>query len=804
MKTEITNINYAARISVIKTITKHPNADKLFLTTINGDTAITNADYKEGDVVVKFPLECTINKAFLRKENAFEETILNEDTEKKGYFNKHGRVRAIKLRGVFCGCYIHPIKEFNDFFGTSFTAEDEGLEFNKLNDISVAEKYVPNSNKTKGTNLGTKKERRSNIDLIKDGQFRFHWDTSHFGRNLHKIEANDVVSITNKVHGCLPGFQTITMHDGLCKKIKDIKKGDIVKGFDHTTKKVVNTEVLDTYTNGNTDYWIKIKKSCKTHKSGKFKKCLYLTEDHKIFLKDKGYTQAKDCNVGDIMISNYIDYEDNAYLKSIITGLLLGDGSVDISNTSYAISFSHKQEHIEYLEYLRYILNNFITESIDKKISGYGTFMARSRTKGSQLINKLTNGWLNNGHKIIPNNFTLDPISLSIWYMDDGNLAHTDFQKDRALFAICRYDDESCNNLEKALTAYGFSNFTFFKSEGYNRLRLNASDAEILFEDIKHLIPECMQYKLPVSKRGFFKKPEQITFKKTDHFQYSEITSLEKLHKNKVKKYSTKHDIRTTTSNFFSGDILLHNSSLIVSHVLVNKKLSIVEKIAKFLGANIKEHEYGIIAASRKVIKSVSNESLHTHGHYYGEDIWQLASESIKDKVDKGITLYGEIVGYTPSGSFIQKGYDYGHTPPKECIWDEKYNEWCEGYNYSIFIYRITYTTPDGNVIEFDWNMIKEYCLNKGLKHVEEIYHGKAKDFIENCEENEVSEKIFAKIKQDIEKKCYLCTTGVPMEGYVIRRESRGVDPFKVKSEAFLLYEGKELDSGEVSLEDEN
>lgn len=450
MKKEITNINYAARISVIKTITKHPNADKLFLTTINGDTAITNADYKEGDVVVKFPLECTINKDFLRKENAFEETILNEDTEKKGYFNKHGRVRAIKLRGVFCGCYIHPIKEFNDFFGTSFTAEDEGLEFNKLNDISVAEKYVPNSNKTKGTNLGTKKERRSNIDLIKDGQFRFHWDTSHFGRNLHKIEANDVISVTNKIHG----------------------------------------------------------------------------------------------------------------------------------------------------------------------------------------------------------------------------------------------------------------------------------------------------------------------------------------------------------------------TSVIVSHILTNRKLSIVEKIAKFLGANIKEHEYGIIAASRKVIKSVSNESLHTHGHYYGEDIWQLASESIKDKVDKGITLYGEIVGYTPSGSFIQKGYDYGFVKNEgdgatsfngKCIpcWDE-------GRHYGIFIYRITYTTPDGNVIEFDWNMIKEYCLNKGLKHVEEIYHGKAKDFIENCEENEVSEKIFAKIKQDIEKKCYLCTTGVPMEGYVIRRESRGVDPFKVKSEAFLLYEGKELDSGEVSLEDEN
>ena len=111
MKVSTSNINYAAKICVIENIVKHPNADNLQLVAIDNETAIVNMSYKQGDLVIKFPLECTINKEFLSYSNAFENKDLNSDPTVKGFFNKHGRVRAINLRGTFCGCYLHPLPQ---------------------------------------------------------------------------------------------------------------------------------------------------------------------------------------------------------------------------------------------------------------------------------------------------------------------------------------------------------------------------------------------------------------------------------------------------------------------------------------------------------------------------------------------------------------------------------------------------------------------------------------------------------------------------------------------------------------------
>lgn len=48
-----------------------------------------------------------------------------------------------------------------------------------------------------------------------------------------------------------------------------------------------------------------------------------------------------------------------------------------------------------------------------------------------------------------------------------------------------------------------------------------------------------------------------------------------------------------------------------------------------------------------------------------GVDIWNIAHEVIKPHLSKGLTVYYEIVGFLPTGGYIQKGYDYGYVPPK-------------------------------------------------------------------------------------------------------------------------------------------
>ena len=92
------NLNYAASIVRLNNIRKHPNADKLKITTIQGNDVITGAPLEVGQICIYFPLECTISKSYLSYSNSFEKKEDNRNPQVKGFFGKHGRVRAVKLR----------------------------------------------------------------------------------------------------------------------------------------------------------------------------------------------------------------------------------------------------------------------------------------------------------------------------------------------------------------------------------------------------------------------------------------------------------------------------------------------------------------------------------------------------------------------------------------------------------------------------------------------------------------------------------------------------------------------------------
>src|SRR6202008_2149051 len=99
------------------------------------------------------------------------------------------------------------------------------------------------------------------------------------------------------------------------------------------------------------------------------------------------------------------------------------------------------------------------------------------------------------------------------------------------------------------------------------------------------------------------------------------------------------------------------------------------------------------IYSSRSVIKNSTINKNVTH--FYKEDIWGLVNNDIYTKIEPGITLYLEIVGYLPTGKYIQKDYDYGANVGA----------------YKYIVYRITSTSLQGNVVEFSWGQIKQYCL---------------------------------------------------------------------------------------------
>lgn len=249
-----------------------------------------------------------------------------------------------------------------------------------------------------------------------------------------------------------------------------------------------------------------------------------------------------------------------------------------------------------------------------------------------------------------------------------------------------------------------------------------------------------------------------------------------------------------------------HGTNFVASHVLINRNLNIVEKLiekmkshnifTKFL-PEIKKHEYGYIFSSRKVIKTVESENIGGEkNHFYSVDLWTHVGENeIKGKLPQGFSIFCEICGYVPeTTSFIQKGYDYG----------------CREGNYAVYVFRVTYTNPEGTVFNLNTLQAQEFCKKVGLNFVDIYFYGKAKDMFPEIEEGHHWNENFLKKLEETYLEGYddTCKSSkAPFEGVVIRKEENPFDDleiWKLKSFLFLQYESVELDKGEENIEDVN
>lgn len=211
---------------------------------------------------------------------------------------------------------------------------------------------------------------------------------------------------------------------------------------------------------------------------------------------------------------------------------------------------------------------------------------------------------------------------------------------------------------------------------------------------------------------------------------------------------------------------------------------------------------YDYLYSSRSVIKNADYNPKHSGG-FYGVDVWKYADDYIRPFLQKGMTLYYEIVGFLPNGGYIQKNYDYGCIPPKS------ENNYKPEINFKIRIYRITLTNIDGQVHEFSAREVQQWCKTNGLIPVEEFYYGYARDLYKDLNEQEHwQENFIDRLAND--KNFYMelnspdCTNKVPHEGIVIKKEDMIPAAVKLKAFAFLNKEQQQLDAGEDNIEDNN
>lgn len=253
----------------------------------------------------------------------------------------------------------------------------------------------------------------------------------------------------------------------------------------------------------------------------------------------------------------------------------------------------------------------------------------------------------------------------------------------------------------------------------------------------------------------------------------------------------------------------LHGTSARYYNTLTRRKLSFLEKVAKFFGAKIQMEDYNYVSGSRRVIKSVGFEALPGKNHFFTSgDLWsEVGKEFFEGKLHQGEAVYCEIIGRTypktygsvdvangdseikitnVEGEAIQHGYTYGLNRPQ------------------VYIYRISNINAQGVETDLSYLQMRERAIQLGLKTCPEHFHGTLGDFIRaygdgRIETKEIGQQLdYIYNKHLLEKPSVLCSSTIE-EGFCLRVE-RYPKPeiFKIKSKAFLLHEGQLLDKEEV------
>ena len=220
----------------------------------------------------------------------------------------------------------------------------------------------------------------------------------------------------------------------------------------------------------------------------------------------------------------------------------------------------------------------------------------------------------------------------------------------------------------------------------------------------------------------------------------------------------------------------IHGTSWRGTRTNVLRKLSVRDRIARKFGVKVLEHEWDAVAGSRKVIKDPNNEDQQ---HFYESDIWTQYLARVEHLIPEGFIVYGEIIGWTAEGAAIQTNYTYELAPGT-----------CE-----LYVYRIAMVNARGVVVDLSWPQVREWCKDRDIKHVKDLWEGPHSEFIaEEWVDRRFSDDFPDTLPLGSNKK-------LVDEGVCIRADGLTPIILKVKSPIFLGHETALLDKEVVGIE---
>ena len=169
-------------------------------------------------------------------------------------------------------------------------------------------------------------------------------------------------------------------------------------------------------------------------------------------------------------------------------------------------------------------------------------------------------------------------------------------------------------------------------------------------------------------------------------------------------------------NNFKEGDLVyislkLHGTSQRTAHTVKQKnKLGFFGNIRKLLvGTEGMPKKWEYISGTRRVTLN------NFDGGFYGSNEFRKKwHDFFEGKLHKGFCVYYEVVGYSGEDQLIMPECDNKKLNDKEFLkmYGDKtrFTYGCGNGKSDIYVYRITSTNEDGEVIEIPWEQVKIYC----------------------------------------------------------------------------------------------
>lgn len=192
--------------------------------------------------------------------------------------------------------------------------------------------------------------------------------------------------------------------------------------------------------------------------------------------------------------------------NNIIIGTMLGDGYIEFNGFHGSrLQIKQSDEHRDYVFWLYQRLENLCKSAPKQRLDTKQWYFS---TRHLNVLTNLRKLFYPNGKKAVPKdvgNLLTSPLSLAVWYMDDGRL---DF-REKYHCSIILNTDSFIGNDVKMLTNVLRDNFgivstihhSLCRGKRYPKIYIGKKSRERFFSLVKPYIVSCFQYKLPPTYR---------------------------------------------------------------------------------------------------------------------------------------------------------------------------------------------------------------------------------------------------------------------------------------------------------------